>query len=182
MGPRGRQGVEEAVAGMARAILARRGDGLTLDRVEFTREGGQWFLRVYLDHPRGVTLDHCQEVSRELSDALDAADPVPHSYNLEVSSPGVERPLTRDADFERFRGHLATLHLYRPRQGRKVLTGHLGGLTPEGEIVLELEPEGPVRVPRREVAKAHLAVDWGGTTGRAGRSKSGRNDSGGGSQ
>jgi len=140
--------------------MSRRTDGLSVDRVEFEREGGQWYLRVFLDHPSGVTLDHCQEVARELGEALDRADPIDHAYNLEVSSPGLERPLREDEDFERFKGCLVTLHFYGSLQGRKSLTGFLGGLTPEGEVALEVKPKGLVRVPRSEVAKAHLAVDW----------------------
>lgn len=148
------------MASLAGDILARRDDGLSLDRVEYEREGGLWYLRVFLDHPGGVTLEHCQEVARELGDVLDRTDPIDHAYSLEVSSPGLERPLRRDVDFERFKGRLVTLHFYRARQGQKTLTGHLGGLTPEGEVALKLDRGDEVRVPRAEVAKAHLAIDW----------------------
>lgn len=145
---------------MVAGILAGRPDGLALDRVEFVQEAGEWFLRVFLDHPAGVTLEHCQEISTRLGEMLDAADPIPHSYRLEVSSPGLERPLRTDADFERFRGRLATVHLYQPTQGKKVLTGNLAGLGPRGEILLDVPAVGEVRVPRASLAKAHLAVDW----------------------
>lgn len=152
--------MEDRVAALAGEIVTRRTDGLSVDRVEFEREGGRWYLRVFLDHPSGVTLDHCQEVARELGEALDRVDPIEHAYSLEVSSPGLERPLRKDEDFHRFKGRLVTLHFYRSRDGRKSLTGRLGGLTAEGEVALEVKAKGLVRVPRSEVAKAHLAVDW----------------------
>ncbi len=150
---------------MAGDILGRRADGLSLDRVEFEREGGQWYLRVFLDHPEAVTLEHCQEVARELGEALDRVDPIEQTYNLEVSSPGLERPLLRDADFERFKGRLVELHFYRSFEGGKSLFGRLDGLTPEGEIALQVEGRNPVRVPRPEVAKVHLAIDWKSESG-----------------
>jgi len=161
-GTRARGRVVEHVERLARDVLAKRDDGLALDRVEFERSGGEWFLRVFLDHPDGVTLVQCEEVARELGDLLDREDPIAHSYNLEVSSPGVERPLKREADFEKFRGRMVTLHFYRKIGGRKSITGRLEGLTADGEIRLEVPSEGEVRVARSDVSRAHLAVDWSG--------------------
>jgi ribosome maturation factor RimP len=160
VGGGGGRAIEDSVEALALELLSSRSDGLTLDRVEYEREGGQWFLRVFLDHPVGVTLDHCQEVARELGQVLDRVDPVPHAYSLEVSSPGIERPLRRDSDYDRFRGRLVTIRLYRAIGGRKTLTGVLDGLTPDGEIIIETVPGRQLRVPRTEVAKAHLAFDW----------------------
>lgn len=161
-----RREVEEKVAQACREILARRDDRLELDRVEYAREGQEWYVRVFLDHPDGVTLDHCQEVARALGETLDAADPIPHAYRLEVSSPGLERPLRETTDYDRFKGRLATLYLYRSVRGKKVLTGRLGGLDDADRVVLDLGAEGTVELPRREIAKAHLAVDWSGIPGR----------------
>ncbi len=171
-GPGRKAAIEDQVAALVRDILARRTDGLGLDRVEFDREGGQWFLRVFLDHPGGVTIEHCEEVSRELGEVLDRVDPIEDAYSLEVSSPGLERPLRNDADYERFRGRLVSLHLYRAVGGKKILTGRLEGLDGEGRVVLEIgsgagsgrgAADGAgetLRIPRAAVAKAHLAVDW----------------------
>jgi ribosome maturation factor RimP len=156
----GKKEIISRVEQATREVLAGRTDGLFLDRVEYERQGSEWFLRVFLDHPRAVTLDHCTEVARELGARLDADDPVGHSYNLEVSSPGVERPLTRDEDFERFRGSPVTLHLYRSVQGRKSVTGRLEGLSADGEVLVDIPPRGVTSFPRTEVASAHLAVDW----------------------
>lgn len=157
---KGRREIEAQVECLAREVLASRDDGLSLDRVEFTRQGRRWVLRVILDHPRGVTLDHCQEVSQVLGEALDRVDPIPHSYELEVSSPGVERPLVKDADYERFSGRLCTLHLFRPVDGKRTITGELGGLGPDGEVIVRPRSGGELRIPREAVAKAHLAIDW----------------------
>ena len=175
MAGRGRQEIEEFVASLAGEFLAGRADGLGLDRVEFARGGGRAALRVFLDHPTGVTLDHCQEVAQALGEALDRTDSIAEPYSLEVSSPGVERPLLKEADFERFKGRLATLHLYRAIGGNKSLTGHLGGLSAEAEILLDVGPGGLVRIPWREVSKAHLTVDWSAV----GNSTEGRQDRGG---
>lgn len=147
---------------LVREILAGRDDGLGLDRVEWKREGRDWSLRVVLDHADRVTVDHCAEVARELGRALDEHDLIDHAYNLEVSSPGIERPLVKDSDFERFAGRQATLHFYRAVDGRKAVTGRLLGLTPEGDIRLEVAREGAAAFARSLVSRAHLAVDWSG--------------------
>ena len=95
--------------------------------VEFLKEGANWYLRVYIDKPGGIAIDDCQAVSEQLSDKLDAADPIKQSYMLEVSSPG-ERPLKKDRDYERFKGERVEIKLYQPLNGRKVYEGELLGL------------------------------------------------------
>lgn len=148
---------------MVQGVLVGRDDGLSLDRLEFRREGREWFLRVFLDHPDRVTVEHCSEVARELGQALDQADPIDHPYNLEVSSPGVERPLVRDRDFERFSGRQVTLHFYRAVDGQKTVTGRLLGLTTDGDAVrIDIPRAGEASFPRSLVSRAHLAVDWSG--------------------
>lgn len=95
--------------------------------VEFVKEGANWYLRVYIDKPGGITIDDCQDVSEELSVKLDEADPIRQSYILEVSSPG-ERPLKSERDFERFKGETVEVKLYQPINGKKVFEGELLGL------------------------------------------------------
>lgn len=195
-GPPRKAAIEDLVATLVRDILAQRTDGLELDRVEFEREVGQRYLRVFLDHPGGVTIEHCEAVSRELSDALDRADPIEEAYSLEVSSPGLERPLRNEGDYERFRGRPVSLHLYQAVNGRKVVTGRLEGLDGEGRVVLAGVAEAAVRgraaaggvgetlrIPRAAVAKAHLALDWTEAGRERGRqAKAGLTDDGGGDQ
>jgi len=100
--------------------------------VEYLKEGANWYLRVYIDKPGGITIDDCQAVSEQLSVKLDEADPIRQSYILEVSSPG-ERPLKSERDFERFRGETVEVKLYQPINGRKVFEGELLGLN--GDII-----------------------------------------------
>jgi len=168
MGPDRRREIVQKVESLVREILAARSDGLGLDRVEYRKAGREALLRVILDHPEAVTMDHCVEVSRQLGDLLDEADPIPSSYRLEVSSPGVERPLTRDSDFERFRGRLVTLKFYGSVDGRKSVTGRLAGLSDEGDIVLDVPSLGERVYSRRQVKGAHLAVDWAAAAGAEG--------------
>jgi len=150
----------DKVERLAAELLAARDDGLFLDRVELGREGAEDVLRVVLDHPDAVTLDHCEAVTRELGARLDEADLISQPYRLEVSSPGVERPLTRDEHFERFRGRQVSLHLYRPIDGLKTVTGRLEGLGAGGAVLVEIPARGRKSIPRELVAKAQLSVDW----------------------
>jgi len=87
--------------------------------VEFLKEGKNWYLRVYIDKPGGISIDDCQDVSQELSDELDRLDPIKQSYILEVSSPGLDRPLKRDKDYERYKGTEVEVKLYKPVDGKK---------------------------------------------------------------
>ncbi len=146
--------VVERVRRIAEAILPPA--GLELVDVEFRREAPGWVLRLYLDRPEGaVTLDDCQRVSEELGDHLDVADLIDHPYHLEVSSPGLDRPLTRDADFVRFAGREARISTREPLEGRKSFRGRLAGL--DGDRVLLDTPEGPrVAIPRAVIQKARL--------------------------
>ena len=117
--------VTELVAALAAPIAEQ--NGCTLWDVEYVREAGQWFLRVYIDKPEGISINDCEAVSRPLSDALDEADPIEGSYVLEVSSAGADRPLKKPAHFQQFLGAEVDVRLYRPLDGRKEYTGVLKG-------------------------------------------------------
>lgn len=93
--------------------------------VEYVKEGSDWFLRIYIDKPGGVTLDDCENVSRPLSDKLDELDPISHNFYLEVSSPGLERPLKKPADFTRAIGSPVEIRLYKAVDGVKKYEGEL---------------------------------------------------------
>jgi len=120
-------------------------------------------LRVILDHPDGVTLGHCEEVSREISSLLDVADYAPGRYVLEVSSPGLDRPLLRAADYERFQGHLVRVTRRDPQSGRRAtLIGRLLSYRPEeeGRIVVEASDTGEQSVIRlTDVESARLEIE-----------------------
>jgi len=96
--------------------------------VEFKKEGSHWVLRIYIDKDGGITLDDCQRASEAISERLDELDPIQQSYLLEISSPGIDRPLTRDKDFIKAKGSLIEIRLYKPREGKKVFQGELLGL------------------------------------------------------
>ena len=101
--------------------------GLLLWDVEFVREGERWVLRIFIDHPDGISLDHCQAVSQAVDPLLDEHDPIEQSYVLQVSSAGLERTLKRDSDFEHFMGSLVEIKLYAPQDGQKEWQGTLSG-------------------------------------------------------
>lgn len=128
--------------------------GLELVRLDYNA-GRKGHLCLYIDKPGGVTIADCETVSRDLSDLLDAYDPIPNSYILEVSSPGVERPLTRESDFQRFRGEMVKAYTLEPVAGKKNFGGKL---TASGEGFIELLPDSgePVRIPLDKINKAHL--------------------------
>lgn len=99
--------------------------GCELVDVEFVKEGGDWFLRVYIDKSGGVSLDDCEKVSRAVNDILDEKDPIPHAFYLEVSSPGLERQLKKPRDFEKAIGQLVEVKLYKAVNNTKRYEGEL---------------------------------------------------------
>ncbi|MBW7956795.1 MAG: ribosome maturation factor RimP [Deltaproteobacteria bacterium] len=111
------EGVEDRIRELARPVA--EGFGLELVDVSYTSEYGRRVLRIYIDKPGGITVEDCERVSRELSAILDVEDPIPQSYNLEVSSPGLDRPLKTEADFSRFKGKRARIKTREPIEGRR---------------------------------------------------------------
>jgi len=131
--------------------------GLEVVLVELVREPTGRVLRVLLDKPDGVTIDDCSTVAQPLSRALDAEPPIAGSFTLEVSSPGIERPLVKRVDFDRFAGQEAAVRLAKSHDGKKRFKGTLVGT--DGDVVV-MEVEGAqVRLPLAEIAKAHLVVE-----------------------
>jgi ribosome maturation factor RimP len=105
--------------------------------VEYKKEGSNWYLRVYIDKDGGVSLDDCQFVSEYLSSKLDEIDPLQNSYILEVSSPGIDRPLKSARDFEKFKGYLVEISLYTAIDKKKKFVGELMGLFDDKILILE---------------------------------------------
>ncbi len=137
-------------------------NGYELARTEYVKEGGQRYLRVYVDKLEdggyGVMgTDDCETVSRYLSDKLDEADPIKENYVLEVSSPGMDRPLLTEKDFKRFMGSVVEVKLYEAIDGRKLLTGELTGYK-DGEITIKDEKGKEIILPKGRAAKVNLAV------------------------
>ncbi|HHT91626.1 MAG TPA: ribosome maturation factor RimP [Firmicutes bacterium] len=134
-----------------------QGSDLELVDVEYVKEHSTWVLRVYLDKPDGIDLEDCQRVSQALDLKLDAEDPIPGAYSLEVSSPGLERPLKKASDYQRFKGRLVKIRTYSGLHGRKRFEGILEGLRDEN-VVLKWEGD-TIEIPLELVAKANLAMD-----------------------
>ena len=148
--------IEHIVEELAVPIIER--SGCELVDIEYVKEGRNWYLRVYIDKREGVTVEDCQKVSESLSDLLDRVDPIDHSYILEVSSPGVERPLKTQRDFDHFVGREVSIRLYSPLEGKKEFTGVLEGLK-DGIVTVET-PEGKLRFQRERIASARLAFKF----------------------
>ncbi|MCC5909840.1 MAG: ribosome maturation factor RimP [Clostridiaceae bacterium] len=125
--------------------------------IEFKKEGPHKYLKIYIDKPGGITLDDCQKVSEQLSEKLDETDPIQENYFLEVSSPGLDRPLKRDSDFVKFKGENVEVKLYEAIEGKKVLEGELVGLE-DNNIKLNIENVGLVEIPKEKVAITKLAI------------------------
>ena len=132
--------------------------GCSLWDVEYVREAGQWFLRVYIDKDGGVSINDCEALSRALDPVLDEADPIPDSYVFEVSSAGAERELKRPGDFERFMGSPVTVKLYRPRNGLKEIPGILRGYE-DGKVTVEAGKE-TITFEKSQVALVRLRVEF----------------------
>ena len=132
--------------------------GYELVELEFHGQGGGSLLRLYIDKTAGVTVDDCEQVSRQVSAVLDVEDPLPGAYTLEVSSPGLDRPLRKQADYARFAGRQAKLELLLPRAGRRRYTGTLKGLESD-EVLIEVDGEMQ-RLPLAEIAKARLVPEY----------------------
>ncbi|MDY0389666.1 ribosome maturation factor RimP [Desulfobulbus oligotrophicus] len=138
----------------AEPLLAQ--SGMELVEVQFRREGHGWVLRLFIDKEGGVTIDDCAEVSREVSAYLEVEDPVEHAYHLEVSSPGLERPLRGRQDFSRFSDRLVRLKLHDPVKGQHVLVGTLLGL--EGEAVILALDNETVYIDLENIVRARLTL------------------------
>lgn len=151
-----RKKVEDVVQEFTLPILDKL--GYELVDIEYKKEGSNWYLRIYIDKPEGITIDDCQQASEKISDKLDEVDPIPHNYFLEVSSPGLDRPLKKDKDFERYKGYKVDIKLYKPINGTKDLTGELVGLE-NGNILIRAN-EDVISFKRDEVASVRLAVEF----------------------
>jgi len=146
--------VEDLVSAMLDEIV--EGTHIEVVDVMFDKEGGHWFLRVYIHCPDGVSMDDCTYINETLGKKLDDLDPIPHSYVLEVSSSG-EKPLRKESDYVRFRGRKVLVNTYVPINGMKSLEGKLLGLV-DDTIQLEIHGE-TVDIPMSRVSQARLVVE-----------------------
>ncbi|KON89050.1 ribosome maturation factor RimP [Sporosarcina globispora] len=133
---------------------------LELVDIEYVKEGKDWFLRVFIDKETGVDIEECGTVSERLSEKLDAEDPIPYNYFLEVSSPGAERPLKKDSDFVKAIGKNVFIKTYEPIEGEKTFEGvltYFDGDTVTVEVKIKTRKKS-IEIPYEKVANARLAV------------------------
>ncbi|TDP94138.1 ribosome maturation factor RimP [Halanaerobium saccharolyticum] len=134
-------------------------EDLNLIDVEFLKEGSDWILRIFLENKDGdLTIEECEKVSRALSIILDEEDPIDKSYILEVSSPGLERPLKTEEDFERFKGELIAVKTFKKINGEKEFIGTLKGFDGD-KIMLIIDDEQEISIDYSLVARANLTFE-----------------------
>lgn len=142
--------VTEKVEALARPVV--EDEGCELWSVEYVREAGSWYLRVFIDKDGGVGIDDCERISRRLDPILDEADPIPDSYVFEVGSAGAERELKRPSDFEKFMGSEVEVKLYQPYEGKKSLVGKLEAFD-NGDITVS-----SVQLKKSQIAQVKLHI------------------------
>ena len=144
------------------ALPLAQNEGLSIYEVEYKKEGSDYVLRVILDTPADgdteyVSIDACERVSRQLSDMLDESDPIKDAYMLEVTSPGLDRPLKRHEDFERFCGKEIDIGLYKAINGSKTISGTLVAYN-DGEVTVTLPDGNEFSISKDDTSSIRLAV------------------------
>ena len=148
--------ITEQVEAFAKPIVEEK--GCTLWDVEYVREAGTWYLRVFIDAPGGVNIDQCEEVSRALSDKQAEEDPIEGSYVLEVGSAGADRALKKPEHFAAYLGEQVDVKLYRPRDGRKEFTGALKRYD-NGDVTLDVNG-AEEQFAKKEIALVRLHIEF----------------------
>lgn len=134
------------------------GMGYELVDVEFVKEGPNWYLRIFVDKEGGVTIDDCELVSKELEKVLDENDPIEQAYFLEISSPGIDRPLKKKEDFIKFNGEMVDIKLYKPVEGSKEYSGKLVAYDEnDGTVTVDIDSKS-ISFTKKEIASIRLAV------------------------
>ena len=156
-----REEVEEFVRTLIVPIL--KDTGIMLVDVEYVREK-DWYLRIFIDKPKGIEIDDCQFVSEKLAEVLDDKDPIKEKYYLEVSSPGIDRPLKKDTDFTAHYGKKVDIQFFSPLEGTKELTGvllsHAETEIEVKRILKGREDKNPVKIERKLIASIRPHIDF----------------------
>lgn len=148
--------ITDLTAQLARPVV--EANGCTLWDVEYVKEAGSWYLRVYIDKEDGVSIDDCEAVSRVLSDLLDEADPIQDPYTFEVSSAGADRALKRPEHFQAFLGAPVDVKFYQPQNGQKTCTGTL--TAHDGQTLTLAVGDETVTYPMDQVALVRLHITF----------------------
>ena len=156
----GKMSRKEEYEQKAEALLSPivESNGFELVDVEYVKEAGNWYLRGYIDKPGGITVNDCETVSRAFSDRLDEDDFIEDSYIMEISSPGLDRPLKKEKDFARSIGKLVEIRTYRPIEKQKEFCGEL---TAYDNNSVTIDEEGtPRTLDKKDIALVRLAIDF----------------------
>lgn len=152
--------IEAKAMAVAEPLIAA--EGLELIDVEFSREHEGWILRLFIDKPGGIGIEDCTRASHAVETALDVDDVIPHEYHLEVSSPGLSRPLTKPNHFQQVQGKRVKVKTYGPigePPGRKNFTGILTAVDDES-VTVDVEGAQAFRIPFKDIAKANLEYEF----------------------
>ncbi|MCG8484547.1 MAG: ribosome maturation factor RimP [Clostridia bacterium] len=134
-------------------------NGYMLFNIEYQKEGKDWILRVYIDNEEeSISIEDCEKVSIFLGKELDERDIIDKKYMLEVSSPGIDRPLLKDSDYEKYKGRIVDVFLYKSLNGEKIITGELGGLIDDEILVKDEKTNEELKISRELISKVKLAV------------------------
>lgn len=148
--------ITERVFELAKPVVEE--EGCSLWDVEYLREAGTWYLRIYIDKEGGVSIDDCERISRRLDPILDETDPIPESYVFEVGSAGADRELKRPSDFVQFMDSEIEVKLYKPLDGSKSFVGRLAGYE-DGTVVLDWRGK-ELRFAPAQIAQVRLYVSF----------------------
>lgn len=152
----GKPSVNQAVIEIIEPVI--QGQNLELVDVEYKKAGKNWILRVFIDKEQGITVDDCQRVSREIEDVIEVNDLIAAEYTLEVSSPGLDRPLKKEKDFLRAKNKKIRVHTFSPVNEKRDFEGIVSDCT---EAVLYLEIRGEaLAIPLETIAKAKLVIEY----------------------
>jgi len=153
----GKNKVETVVEELLLPIVEK--ENFELVDIEFKKEGPHRYLRVYIDKPEGISLDDCQTISHQLSEKLDQEDPIEENYFLEVSSPGLDRPLKKQEDYVKFAGREVEIKLYEPMDNKKLIEGELLELI-DTIVKVKMENGDVLDIPLEKIALTRLAIKF----------------------
>jgi ribosome maturation factor RimP len=151
-----RESLEASITTLAEQVAASL--GMEVIRAEIKGGGGRSIVRIFIDQPGGISLNDCERFSRQLSVLLDVEDWIPFNYMLEVSSPGLDRLLVKEADFRRFAGKKAKVRTRTPIEGQSVFRGVILDAA-EGKLDLEVEPGRKIEISLADIERANLVID-----------------------
>ncbi len=146
--------ITDTVTALAEKVV--NAEGCSLWDVEYVKEAGSYYLRIYIDKEGGVSINDCEAISRALDPILDEADPIPDSYIFEVASAGAERELKRPSDFEKFMGSEVEVKTYQPIDGKKSFVGNLAGYQ-DGDLVIK-SGDHDINLSKKDIAHVKLHI------------------------